>query len=104
MIPIEINIYKNDDFVEVKIRPDRRILIRKVSTEIATRSSTYHILSKRLLDSEKLSEKMVEDAKIEGNIIKSTKDNKHHILYTSIRMTEEAITAIYKSVKKLEEL
>ena len=104
MKTINLNIYRDSDAVVAKIPPDRRITIIKNSCSVEDGSSSFNIYFKRLLDKEKLTPKMIEECKQNGEIIKSTRDGKHHVLYSSIRLSEEAIYAIYESVKKIEQL
>jgi hypothetical protein len=99
---IRLNIYRDSDAVVAKISPDRRITIMKNSCSVEDKTPSYNLYFKRLLDSEKLTSKMIEECKKNGEIIQSTKDGKHHILHTSIRLSEEAIYTIYESIKKLE--
>lgn len=84
----------------IKISPDRKIIILESNYFIEDRTPVYVILFKRLLEKE-IPQSVIEEIK-KNEIVRSTRDGKHHVLHTFLKISEEAIDAIYHTTKAFQ--
>ena len=88
------------DGCSIKIYPDRKIIILESSYSIENRTPVYLLLFKRLLEKE-IPQSVIEEIK-KNEIVTSTRDGKHHVLHTLLKVSEEAIDAIYHTTKAFQ--
>lgn len=89
------------DGCSIKISPDRKIIILESSYSIENGTPVYLLLFKRLLEKE-IPQSVIEQLK-ESETVTSTRDGKHHVLHTLLKVSEEAIDAIYHTTKAFQE-